>query len=40
MQDFYRAFIDKIRVEAAFIAEVFPKPQKVMSLLPQSLVEF
>ena len=40
MQDFYRAFIDKIRVEAAFIAEVFPNPQKVMSLLLQSLVEF
>ena len=40
MQDFYRAFIDKIRAEAAFVAEVFPNPQKVMSLLLQSLVEF
>ena len=40
MQDFYRTFIDKIRAEAAFIAEVFPNPQKVMSLLLQSLVEF
>lgn len=39
MQDFYRGFIDKVCAESAFITEVFPNPQKVMSLLLQSLVE-
>ena len=39
VQDFYMALIDKIRAEAAFIAEVFPNPQKIMSLLLQNLVD-
>lgn len=39
MQEFYRVFIDKVCAESAFIVEVFPNPQKVMSQLMQKLVE-